>query len=319
MLKIRVFETFAGIGAQHKALKILKDKKILDFEIAGTSEWDMWANISYNAMHHNSKNVANKLDDETINEFLCKFDHSSDSKTPISNSNLVRKDRKVRELLYSAIKNCNNQGSILNVKGAELIKNIGEFDMLTYSFPCQDLSVAGSLHGFNQGMAKGSGTRSGLLWEIERILNELCSINKLPKYLLLENVRNMISERHKADYQEWIDFLHELGYNTQTYVLNAKDYGIPQSRERVYALSVRGEDKLFHDTYTRTGLIREKKNPTDISKKLKISKKIYEIIKVDYNHAKYREEAIESTPNRTPSRKTMYSCNHKLFSLSEEK
>jgi DNA (cytosine-5)-methyltransferase 1 len=205
MEKINVFETFAGIGAQHKALEILKTHFNLNYKIVATSEWDIWANISYNAIHHDNKNIAQTIPTETIIEFLNQYTHSHDSKKPISANYFEKQDRLTLELLYSSIKNCNNLGSI-TVKGQELIDSVKDkrVDLITYSFPCQDLSVAGSFHGFNQGMKKGSGTRSGLLWEIERILRELKKIDKLPKYLLLENVKNMLSEK-----------LNKLGYNKQ--------------------------------------------------------------------------------------------------------
>ncbi|AHF57684.1 putative cytosine-specific methyltransferase (truncated) [Spiroplasma eriocheiris CCTCC M 207170] len=105
-------------------------------------------------------------------------------------------------------------GSIKNIKANDL--NF-DFDLLTYSFPCQDLSIANM--GRAKGMKKGDNTRSGLLWEIQRILNELkeLSINRLPKYLLLENVPNMLNDKHIVDYNEWINYLNdELGYKTFT-------------------------------------------------------------------------------------------------------
>ncbi|AHB36526.1 DNA (cytosine-5-)-methyltransferase [Spiroplasma apis] len=322
MNKIRVFETFAGIGAQHKAISILKEylKNDYQFEIAGTSEWDIWANISYNAIHHNNKNIAKNLSEDELDEFLLKFEHSRDSKKPMSPKNVIGLQRNVKELLYSSIVNSKNQGSITKIKGEDLIKNIDEFQMLTYSFPCQDLSVAGSFHGFNQGMAKGSNTRSGLLWEIERLLIELDDIKKLPKYLLLENVKNMISKRHRKDYEEWLEFLSSLGYKTQTYVLNSLEYGVPQSRERVYALSVRdADDGVFHDTFKKNGYITEKNKPKDISSEINISRKLNELLHIDYDNVNDKNEALKAIPNRTVSRKRMYDDNRLLFTLRKTK
>lgn len=106
--------------------------------------------------------------------------------------------------------------------------------IMTYSFPCQDLSVAGR----QKGMTKGSGTRSGLLWEVERLLNE-CS--ELPQVLLMENVTQVHSKENMQDFQEWIDFLTSKGYSNYWKDLNAKDYGVAQNRDRCFMVSLLGE------------------------------------------------------------------------------
>jgi DNA (cytosine-5)-methyltransferase 1 len=318
MEKINVFETFAGIGAQHKALEILKTHFNLNYKIVATSEWDIWANISYNAIHHDNKNIAQTIPTETIIEFLNQYTHSHDSKKPISTNYFEKQDRLTLELLYSSIKNCNNLGSITEIKGQELIDSVKDkrVDLITYSFPCQDLSVAGSFHGFNQGMKKGSGTRSGLLWEIERILRELKKIDKLPKYLLLENVKNMLSEKHKGDYIDWLRFLNKLGYNTKTFILNSGDYGIPQHRERVYGLSVR--DDSFLDTFKETKNIRELDIPIDISEDVEIKTNLSNVLRVNYKDAAQKQEAAMAQPNKTPSRKKMFNENFVLYTKRQE-
>ena len=122
------------------------------------------------------------------------------------------------------------------------IRKIGELpdaDLWTYSFPCQDISVAGKGAGIKEG------TRSGLLFEVERLLCVASEKGTLPKYLLLENVKNLVSKKFKADFDKWLDFLAELGYTNYWKVLNAKDYGIPQNRERVFCVSIRGEHEPF--------------------------------------------------------------------------
>ncbi len=131
--------------------------------------------------------------------------------------------------------NVNNLGDITQ------IKNLPKADLWTYSFPCQDISVAGLQKGFEQ----GSGTRSGLLWEVERLLLVAKEQGTLPKYLLLENVKNLIGVKFKDSYEKWLSFLNGLGYTTYTKVLNAKDYGIPQNRERVFGVSILGDHKPF--------------------------------------------------------------------------
>ena len=106
--------------------------------------------------------------------------------------------------------------------------------LLTYSVPCQDLSNAGK----GRGMEKGSGTRSGLLWEVERLLNEC---DELPQVLLMENVPQVHSVKNKEHFDKWIEFLESKGYSNHWQDLNAKDYGIPQSRNRCYMVSILGD------------------------------------------------------------------------------
>ena len=113
-------------------------------------------------------------------------------------------------------------------------KDIPQHDLFTYSFPCQDLSVAGKQAGL------GKGTRSGLLYECEKII-EYCR----PKYLLLENVKNLVGKKFKPQFDEWLDYLESLGYTNYWQVLNAKNYGVPQNRERVFAISILGEHKPY--------------------------------------------------------------------------
>ena len=106
--------------------------------------------------------------------------------------------------------------------------------IMTYSFPCQDLSVAGK----QKGMTKGSGTRSGLLWEVERLLNE---VENLPQVLLMENVPQVHSKANMPDFQKWIDFLESKGYSNYWQNLNAKNYGVAQNRNRCFMVSILGD------------------------------------------------------------------------------
>lgn len=108
--------------------------------------------------------------------------------------------------------------------------------IMTYSFPCTDLSKAGK----QQGMSRESGTRSGLLWEVERLLKKA---KELPQILLMENVPDVISEKNSADFFAWCRFLEDLGYTNKYAILNAKDFGVPQNRERCFMLSWLGD---FH-------------------------------------------------------------------------
>lgn len=128
---------------------------------------------------------------------------------------------------------------ICDVHGADLeIVDKDKYEyIMTYSFPCTDISRAGEQQGFD----KGSGTRSSLLWEVERILLELKELDALPQVLLMENVAALLDEKNKGGYRKWLDVLDELGYTTYSQILNAYDYGIPQHRERVIAISLMGD------------------------------------------------------------------------------
>ncbi|MHC1696276.1 MAG: DNA cytosine methyltransferase [Eubacteriales bacterium] len=85
------------------------------------------------------------------------------------------------------------------------------------------------------GNEKGSGTRSSLLWEIERLLEELQMLHKLPRYLIMENVKTILSERYRDDLKEFLDFLESIGYqNDKPLLLKSLDFGVPQDRERVF-------------------------------------------------------------------------------------
>lgn len=106
--------------------------------------------------------------------------------------------------------------------------------IMTYSFPCQDLSICGK----QKGMSKGGNTRSGLLWEVERLLNE---VDNLPDILVMENVIQVHSEKNRADFNKWISFLENKGYSNYYADLNAKNYGVAQNRNRCFMVSILGD------------------------------------------------------------------------------
>ena len=113
---------------------------------------------------------------------------------------------------------------------------------MTYSFPCVDLSVAGKMQGMSKlDWENDKSTRSGLLWEVERILKEL-SDNELPDVLLMENVPQVHSEQNIVDFEAWQNYLKSRGYYNFYKDLNAKDYGIPQNRDRCFMISILADD-----------------------------------------------------------------------------
>ena len=110
-------------------------------------------------------------------------------------------------------------------------------DLWTYSFPCTDISLAGKQAGLTD--ETGKQTRSGLLFEVERLLRKSVEDGNQPKYLLLENVKNLVGKKFKPEFDKWLKTLDALGYNNYWKILNAKDYGVPQNRERVFVVSIR--------------------------------------------------------------------------------
>ena len=178
--------------------------------------------------------------------FVCEFDkYAMQSYNDIHGTNFKPTD--VREITAKD----------LNVTDTDNNKYL-----LTYSFPCTDLSLAGQ----RKGMQRESGTSSSLLWEVERLLMECAYLQKedpkkygLPQYLLMENVPQVVSKDNLALFGEWTTFLQQLGYENKYKILNAKDFGVPQNRERCYMVSIlKSEHKVF--TFP---------NPKPLTKRLK--------------------------------------------------
>lgn len=107
-----------------------------------------------------------------------------------------------------------------------------EIDMITYGFPCVDISIAGKQKGFID--ENGEKTRSGLFYDALRIISEV-----KPKWAICENVKALTGKKFKNEFKSVLDGLNEVGYNNYWQVLNAKDYGLPQNRERVFIVSIR--------------------------------------------------------------------------------
>lgn len=121
-----------------------------------------------------------------------------------------------------------NYGDIAKIDWEE----VPDFDFLTYSFPCTDISNAGIQLGFEE----GSGTRSSLLWECKKAIDA-----KMPKFLMMENVKAIASGKFLPGLLKWQEYLTLKGYTNFTAILNAKDYGIPQNRERCFIISILGD------------------------------------------------------------------------------
>lgn len=127
------------------------------------------------------------------------------------------------------------------------LDQIPDCDLLTYSFPCQDISVAGAQMGLNE----GSNTRSSLLWECEKFIK-----TKRPKYLVMENVKNLVGTTHIHNFEKWLEKLKDYGYTNYWQILNANHYDIPQNRERIFCVSIRND--ITKDFSFDNGVLTEK-------------------------------------------------------------
>lgn len=234
---IRLIELFGGYGSQALALKYLGVK----FEHWKLCEWAVKSIQAYKDIHFTEDNTDYSKDhsDEFILNRLFKWGISANYNEPMTKEQIKRLGSVKQRQIYNNIKATHNLVNISQVKGEDLqIEDTDKYCyIMTYSFPCQDLSKAGK----GAGMEKNSGTRSGLLWEVERILDECNSLNQLPQVLLMENVPDVIGSKNIKHFAKWLEKLESLGYHCYWKVLNAKDFGIPQNRERCFMISILGD------------------------------------------------------------------------------
>lgn len=231
---IRLIELFAGYGSQALALKYLG----ASFEYHRIAEWAVKSIQAYKDMHYpnDDTNYSENLSFEEIIEQLYTKGISANYNEPMTKEQIKRMGEAKARTVYNNIQATHNLVSVCNIHGKDL--EITDTDkylyIMTYSFPCQDLSSA----GLGKGMEKGSGTRSGLLWEVERLLDEC---KELPQVLLMENVPEVVGSKNVKNFAKWIEKLESLGYKNKWQCLNAKDFEIPQNRERCFMVSILGD------------------------------------------------------------------------------
>ncbi len=314
-------EFFSGIGSQARALENLG----IRINTLGTCEWDIHAFVAYDAIH-NSPEVdedVRLMEKEELLDFLSNYTLSNDGKEAMDFSLLKTYSAEALRYIYSGIVRSNNYVDISSLNGNAMPADI---DILTYSFPCQDLSNVGAFHGYNKGIDKGSGSRSSLLWQVGRILGEMKDSNiSLPRYLLMENVPSLLSERHKKNFDTWINDLSNLGYISKYFQLNAADFGLPQNRPRLLMLSVWcGDDEKMSELVTT---YFKSVDEASIIKKYRFSdhfkrKRVKDLLRIDYSKPSLFNEACECTPNDTPSRQKIWEENPKIIleggALNEE-
>lgn len=233
---IRLIENFSGYGSQALALKYLN----IPFEHWKTCEWAIKSIQAYKDIHFESDNndYSKNLSKEELQEYLFNKGISSNYNEPMTREQVNRLSEKQLRTIYNNIIATHNMVNIQQVKGEDLdIVDIDKYIYIyTYSFPCQDLSLAGK----GKGMSNTS-TRSGMLWEVERILKELKETNSLPQILLMENVPQVHGIDNTPDFNKWQIELTKLGYKNYWEDLIATDYGIPQTRNRCFMVSILGD------------------------------------------------------------------------------
>lgn len=229
--KLKVVTCFTGIGMQERGVE---NTNLYDMEVVNTCEMDTDAIISYAAIHNGmTQEMVDNYSDyptrEQMAEDLTKKHIGYDfvkNKEYDWKKLAKSKDAKQRlKTAWLADKLNRNVGDIM------LVDKFPSCDLLTFSFPCTDLSLAGR----QAGMVKGE-TRSGLVYEVLRILQNMKDDSELPPLLLMENVDALVNKKNLPQYEALNEEFADLGYKCIWKVLNGKDYGVPQNRKRVFAL-----------------------------------------------------------------------------------
>lgn len=231
---VRLISLFSGYDSQALALKYLG----INFEHYKTCEWAVKSIQALKDLHFKDDitDYSKNLTQDEIIDYLTSKGISANYNEPMTREQIKRLGEQKQRQIYNNIKASHNLVNIQQVKASDLeIVDVDKYCyLMTYSFPCQDLSKA----GLGKGMEKGSGTRSGMLWEVERILDEC---ENLPQILLMENVPDVIGSKNIIHFAKWLEKLEKLGYHCYWQVLNAKDFGVPQNRERCFMVSLLGD------------------------------------------------------------------------------
>lgn len=260
---LSVIELCSGIGAQ---IKGINRTNLFNAKVIATADLDKEVVVSYAAIHCGLTNtMINEYKDypskeQMVNELTEKrlgYDFKKDE--PYNWEKLSRKKDKTKgiEKYWLADFLSHNLGDMMQ------IKELPSCELLTYSTPCTDLSIAGKQEGLkwtcqdceaeydpsklnvetrytcpNCGSKDIKSTRSGLLYEVERLLVKAKENSNLPKFLLMENVDALVSKKYINSFNDWIDRLNDLGYNSYYQTINAKNAGIPQNRNRIFCVSI---------------------------------------------------------------------------------
>lgn len=244
----RLIELFGGYGSQRMAMDKLKAdpkyKARFDYEAWKLVEWASSPILAYQDAHHYNDRIdytENMTKPELIKALL-DYGFSFTGNAPATRAGLSHAPLIRLQNIYNAIKNTNNLVDINKVADTPTLLDIKDTDkydyIMTYSFPCQDLSQAGT----RLGAEKGSGTRSSLLWAVGDIIEKL-EPSERPKILVMENVPAMFYKANRQNTYKWMELLNKLGYDnftppTKSKTLMASNYGIPQKRDRAFIVSI---------------------------------------------------------------------------------
>lgn len=232
---LRLIELFAGYGSQRLALDYLG----VPYESQAISEWTIKSIQAYKDMHEPDDNNAydSVFTDAEIRNYLKGGKISRDYCKPMTDDQIdkmsIDEARQVVRNMFAT----GNLGSVSCIDPSRIRLEDKYMYLCTYSFPCQDLSNAGKRLGAD----KGSGTRSSLLWEVERLLHGWQKQGRVPDILLMENVPEVVGKRNRAAWEQWILTLDQMGYKSYWKIINAVNFGIPQNRRRCFMVSVQGD------------------------------------------------------------------------------
>lgn len=263
MEKLRLIELCSGIGAQVKGIE---NTGLFEVESIATADLDKEVVVSYAAIHCGLTNEMIESYDsypskeemiKTLTDKRLGYDFKNDK--PCDWAKVSRRKNKTKgiEKYWLADKLSKNLGDMIKIEA------LPDCDLLTYSCPCQSLSISGHQDGLKWtcqdcgteydpasmsveerytcptcGSHNIKSTRSGLLYEVERLLVKAKENGNLPKYLLMENVDALVSKKFVDSFNDWIERLDNLGYNSYYQVINAKNAGIPQNRKRIFVISI---------------------------------------------------------------------------------
>ena len=289
---IRLIEFFAGYGSQALALKYLG----VDFEHWKICEWATKSIQAYKDLHFENDNTdySKDIDKDTLIDILYELGISSNYNSPMTKKQIQRLNDGNLRKIYNNIFATHNLVNIQQIKGEDLcVEDTDKFTyLLTYSFPCQDLSLAGNGKGMSD-----TTTRSGLLWEVERVLTE-CK-NK-PQVLLMENVPQVHGTDNVEDFNKWQLRLEEMGYKNYWQDLIATDYGIPQTRNRCFMVSILGD---YNYTFPKPIPLKLKLKDMledNVDEKYYLSDKMIECLQSESDNSKFpRKERFFQTLKTT--------------------
>jgi len=230
---IRLIELFAGYGSQALALKYLG----VEFEHYAITEWNYKSIEAYRALHYPGCeneyiHLMENQSKEEIAKKLFELGISADWDKPMTLAQISRMSENKLKQIWSDILVTKNTVDISKTPGQFYKIDEEHTYIMTYSFPCQDLSLAGKQGGMKEG------TRSGLLWQVHRLLTEM---EIKPHVLLMENVTQVHNQENMPMFRKWMYELEQMGYQSYWQDLIATDYGIPQIRNRCFMVSVRGD------------------------------------------------------------------------------